>query len=64
MQHRQLHPWDVTPEEARGIQNRLRDQVIHTDQFGDIRTVAEVDLGFKKCRRAQYSVHTVRWLPR
>ena len=48
MQYRQLHPWNVTPEEARGIQNSLRELVVHTDEFGDIRTVAGVDLGFKK----------------
>ena len=48
MHYHQLHPWDVTPEEARGIQNKLRDLVICTDQFGDIETVAGVDLGFKK----------------
>ena len=48
MQYRQLHPWDVTPEEARGIQNKLRELVIRTDEFGDVRTVAGVDLGFKK----------------
>jgi deoxyribonuclease V len=48
MQYRQLHPWDVMPEEARGIQNKLRELVIRTDEFGDVRTVAGVDLGFKK----------------
>ena len=47
MQHRQLHSWDVSPEEARNIQNRLRQLVIRTDELGAVRTVAGVDIGFK-----------------
>ncbi len=34
--------------EARELQNRLRTQVIKTDQFGTINTVAGVDIGLKK----------------
>ena len=48
MQYRSLHSWDVTPEEARRIQNGLRTQVIRTDRFGRINTVAGVDIGLKK----------------
>jgi len=48
MQYHQLHPWDVAPEEARGVQNALRNQVIRADLFGDIETVAGVDIAFKK----------------
>ena len=48
MQYRALHSWDVTPEEARGIQNGLRTQVVRTDRFGRINTVAGVDIGLKK----------------
>ena len=48
MNYQQLHPWEMTPAEARQIQNELRNQVISQDQFGDIKTVAGVDLGFKK----------------
>ena len=48
MEYRALHSWDVTPEEARQIQNKLRTQVISTDQFGTINTVAGVDIGLKK----------------
>jgi len=48
MQYRALHSWDVTPEEARRIQNGLRRQVVRTDRFGKINTVAGVDIGFKK----------------
>ena len=48
MQYRSLHSWDVTPEEAREIQNRLRSEVIGADRFGTINTVAGVDIGLKK----------------
>ena len=48
MKYRDLHSWDVLPEEARQLQNELRSQVIQTDRFGTINTVAGVDIGFKK----------------
>ena len=48
MNYRALHSWDVIPEEARQLQNELRTQVIQTDQFGTINTVAGVDIGLKK----------------
>ena len=48
MEYRDLHSWDVTPKEARQLQNELRTQVIQTDQFGTINTVAGVDIGLKK----------------
>jgi len=47
MRYHQLHPWDVTPSEARCIQDEFRSRVIHTDRFEKIKTVAGVDLGFK-----------------
>ena len=48
MKYRALHSWNVTPEEARQLQNELRSQVIQTDRFGTINTVAGVDIGLKK----------------
>ena len=48
MKYHALHSWDVKPEEARQIQNRLRTQVVRTDRFGTINTVAGVDIGLKK----------------
>ncbi len=48
MKYHALHSWDVLPEEARHIQNRLRTQVVTTDRFGTINTVAGVDIGLKK----------------
>lgn len=47
MQFQQLHPWNVTPEEARRFQNEFRSQVVQTDQFEAIETVAGVDIGLK-----------------
>ncbi len=48
MNYQEFHSWEITPAEARQIQNELRSQVISTDRFGDIKTVAGVDLGFKQ----------------
>ncbi|MCE2412772.1 deoxyribonuclease V [Candidatus Poribacteria bacterium] len=48
IQYRALHSWDVSPAEARRLQNELRTQVVKTDQFGKINTVAGVDIGLKK----------------
>lgn len=48
MQYRTLHSWDVTPADARSLQDALRTQVVKTDLFGDINTVAGVDIGLKR----------------
>ena len=50
MRVKQLHPWRVTPGEARKIQQQLRQQVIMADAFDEIRTVAGVDIGIKRDR--------------
>lgn len=42
------HRWDVTPEEAVVIQERLRGRVVTTDDFGEVRFVAGVDIGFEQ----------------
>jgi deoxyribonuclease V len=42
------HSWEVTPAEARAIQDRLRHLVIPTDQFQEIRSVAGIDVGFEE----------------
>ncbi len=41
------HAWDVTPDEAVAIQNRLRSEVIARDEFGEVRRVAGLDIGFE-----------------
>ncbi|MEM1368003.1 MAG: deoxyribonuclease V [Cyanobacteria bacterium P01_H01_bin.15] len=43
----QSHPWPNDAEAAAKIQNQLRSQVIKTDQFSEIKTVAGVDVGFE-----------------
>ncbi len=43
MKVRQLHRWDVTPREAREIQEQLRARVVLHDTPGEIRTVAGAD---------------------
>ncbi len=55
------HPWDVTPAEAIAIQQRLRDQVILSDQMTEVEYVAGVDVGFEaagKITRAAVAVLT------
>ncbi|MES9960877.1 MAG: endonuclease V, partial [Sedimenticola sp.] len=43
-----LHPWDVSPSEAREIQQQLRGRVITSDRLGKVRHVAGVDVGFEE----------------
>lgn len=47
MRLRNAHRWDVTPAEARAIQERLRGHVVHRDRLGKLRRVAGVDVGFE-----------------
>ncbi|MCB2262952.1 MAG: deoxyribonuclease V [Candidatus Thiosymbion ectosymbiont of Robbea hypermnestra] len=42
-----LHPWDVTPAQARAIQERLRGRLIQRDDFARIATIAGIDIGFE-----------------
>jgi deoxyribonuclease V len=42
-----LHSWEVTPKEARAIQDRLRGRVVAQDDFQTVCTVAGVDVGFE-----------------
>jgi len=42
-----LHPWDVTPAQAKAIQESLRGRVVTHDDFAAIDTVAGVDVGFE-----------------
>ena len=42
------HRWDLDEAEARALQRQLAQQVVREDRFGEIRTVAGVDLGFPK----------------
>ena len=42
-----LHPWDVTPSEARDIQNRLRSSVSTHGKCQDVQYVAGVDISIR-----------------
>lgn len=41
------HGWDLTPSEAVALQRELAGSVCRTDDFGEIRRVAGVDIGFE-----------------
>jgi len=43
-----VHAWDVTPAEARALQERLRLRVVLRDEIGAVRRVAGVDVGFEE----------------
>ncbi len=43
-----IHPWDVTPAQARAIQEQLRERLIRRDDFAQIETVAGLDIGFEE----------------
>lgn len=42
------HPWNLTPCEARALQEQLRDRVECRDRLGPVRRVAGIDVGFEK----------------
>ena len=44
----QLHSWDVGKDEARDIQQRLRNRVITKDSLGQVNYVAGIDVGFEQ----------------
>ena len=48
MQPRIQHPWDLHPDEARRLQKELAREVVQTDDFGELRTVAGLDLGYPR----------------
>ncbi|GAH76069.1 unnamed protein product, partial [marine sediment metagenome] len=43
-----VHAWNVTPKQAISIQHKLRDKIKTFDDFGLIKTIAGVDVGFVK----------------
>ena len=43
------HPsWDVTPAQARAIQEQLRERILRRDDFTQVETVAGLDVGFEE----------------
>jgi len=41
------HPWNLTPREARALQQELAAQVVTSDDLGEVQFVAGVDAGFE-----------------
>ncbi len=60
---RQLHPWDVTPQEAVAIQQRLREQVITERLASPIDLVAGCDISYDKGSDIIFSGIVVLRLP-
>lgn len=57
------HSWDMTPEEARAQQVSLRQHVSLIDDFGEIKTIAGVDLSFSSDGETGYAVVVVLSFP-
>ena len=47
MRIRQRHTWDLAPKEAMALQARLATEIVLRDEFGPVRHVAGVDVGFE-----------------
>jgi deoxyribonuclease V len=41
------HPWDLTPKEARALQESLHDRVWRADAVGPVHRIAGIDVGFE-----------------
>ena len=54
MDYKDLHPWDVTPKAAVGIQNNLKNRIQLKDSFGKIRVIAGADVAFDKSENQGY----------
>lgn len=54
MDYKDLHPWDVTPKAAVGIQNNLRNRIQLRDSFKKIRVIAGADVAFDKSSNQGY----------
>jgi deoxyribonuclease V len=57
------HAWDLTPAEARSLQIGLASQVETADRFGDLRSVAGIDIGFEEEGRVTRAAVAVLSLP-
>jgi len=63
MEFRNLHPWDVSIEDAAEIQRDLRRRVSLVDGFGQIRLVAGVDVGIHGGAREGHAAVAVLSFP-
>ena len=55
------HRWKVTTQEARQIQEKLREKWIGEDRFGELRTVAGLDAAFILTRSQAFKKKASRW---
>lgn len=63
MKFENWHAWDMTPAEARAQQTALRSRVSLADGFGEIKTIAGLDLSYSKERNEGYAVVVVLSFP-
>jgi len=56
MHVRQLHPWDLSPQEAMGLQRQLASQVVAHGNPQNVRYVAGADVAFLSPGRARAAV--------
>jgi deoxyribonuclease V len=54
MDYNDLHPWDVTPRAAVGIQNNLKNRIQRKDSFKTIKVIAGADVAFDKSKNWGY----------
>ena len=54
MDYSDLHPWDVTPKAAIGIQKDLKNRIQLDDSFKSIRVIAGADVAFDKNKNQGY----------
>lgn len=57
------HDWELTPAAARALQASLADQVVRSDAFGAVETVAGIDIGFEDGGRTTRAAVAVLRLP-
>jgi deoxyribonuclease V len=43
-----LHAWDLTPQQAIALQKELAQRIIREDRFGEVRTIAGVDMAINE----------------
>jgi deoxyribonuclease V len=63
MHYATLHPWEMTPEEARAQQAAMRGLVSLEDGFGTLTRVAGVDLSYDEAKNEGYAVVVVLSYP-
>jgi deoxyribonuclease V len=58
-----FHSWEVNPQQAKEIQQRLRSQIIREDHIGIVRRVAGIDVGFESNGRTSRAAAAVLGFP-